>query len=194
MKCKILKHKYQTANLVARLNTSRDTLARETIQKLKLIGKRAVPVLIDAAQNSTNPRIRKWALSGLGELKDKQGFKVLVHALKDPQMTIRLHATRALGKLGDRRAGRHLMNLLSDKSGGIRINVIDAIASLSYRPAETKIIPLLKDKKWYVRQHAAIALGIFKSRKASSALKNILKTEKRKAVVIAIKTTLKKIE
>lgn len=79
-------------DLISKLNTQSDKAAEKVIGKLVEIGASAVPALIEAASNPKSPRVRKWALQALGAIGDKRGAPLLIEALRDERMTVRLHA------------------------------------------------------------------------------------------------------
>jgi HEAT repeat protein len=72
--------------------------ADKIIAEIALIGRSAVPALLVAAENKNLPRIRKWSLQALGAIGDKRAGPVLMDALADEQMTVRLHSLRGLAK------------------------------------------------------------------------------------------------
>jgi HEAT repeat protein len=117
----------------------------------------AVPLLMIAATDLSRPRVRKWSLQALGVIADKKAAPLLVKALKDERMTVRLHALLGLAKMKHGPAA--IRRLLKDPSGGIRVNAIDALAKLKDKASGPALIIALTDEQWYVRQHAARACG-----------------------------------
>ncbi len=165
------------------LNTRSDRQAARAIRRIKKQGKRLVPQLLQAATQRDFPLVRKWSLQALGELNDSRAVPVLRKALKDPQMTVRLHAVRALARTGKKSASRYLLPLLRDESGGIRVNVLQAVAAIGAKPSTRWLKIAIRDPQWYVRVQACELIGrwqitamknelIAATRSAKSAVKN----------------------
>ena len=180
--------------LIAKLDTPRDTLAEEIIQKLENIGKPAVPYLLDSAQDEKAPRIRKWSLQALGAIGDIKGASVLMKALEHSQMTVKLHAIRGLARMKYKKAAKRIAKLLKDESGGIRVNAITSLIRLNDKSVAAEIVPVLEDSMWYVRQEACRACGHFKINKAKSKLLVLSKEDEKKAVRNAATEALKSLK
>jgi HEAT repeat protein len=176
--------------LINELDTQGDNSAKATIAKLVAIGANALQSLMNAAKNAKKPRIQKWSLRALGEFRDPLVKPILLEAIRDKRMTIRLNALVGLGLLGD---GAAIVPLLKDESPGVRGNAVDVIIRLGYKEAAKDIIPLLEDSQWFVRARAAEALGSFDEKKAVPALKKLFAAEENKAVVNALQKALNKL-
>lgn len=185
--------KNHTAALIARLDTSKDSEAERIISKLVQIGRPAVTELIQAASDLTYPRIRKWSLEALGAIGDQRAAHLLIRALKDERMTVKLHATRGLAKMRYKPAASAIRKLLNDPSGGIRVNAIFALLRLKDQSSRVALIKSLSDKQWYVRQHAARACGELRIKSSIPVLKKLMKRENRKAVLNEAETALLKL-
>lgn len=181
-------------NLINKLDTSKDLEAEKVIQKLVLYGEDAILQLIDAAENESKPRVRKWSLQALGAIGNPKGAKPLLSALLDQRMTVRLHAIRGLARMKYKASEKNLVKLLKDDSGGIRVNTIDALIAISAKKSNKELIRCLSDESWYVRQHAARACGILKIKEAIKKLKLLETRETRKAVKQAVNISLKQLE
>ncbi|MCO5144319.1 MAG: HEAT repeat domain-containing protein [Oligoflexia bacterium] len=168
----------QITRYIQKLNTSSDHAAEKTIQQLVKKKILAIPLLVEAAKDSKKPKIQKWSLEALGAIGDKKSAKLLISALKDERMTIRLHALRALGRMKYTKAAPQITKLLNDSSGGIRLNALQTLLKLKKCPDKNIIIVLLKDPQWYIRQYACIACEEFKITKAIPKLVGIYKKEK----------------
>jgi HEAT repeat protein len=174
--------------LLSELDTSSDNKAHATIAKLVKVGRLAVPPLIEAAGNLRQPRVRKWAIEALGALADQRGAKILVGALSDERMSVRLHALRGLASMKYKRSAKKVAELLADPSGGIRVNALDTLIAL--RSKSPEILKCLDDAKWYVRQNAARACGELSLTGARTKLKELSLMDKRKAVRTAAAAAL----
>ena len=181
-------------NLIKKLDTSKDLDAEKVIQKLVIFGEAAILQLIEAAENKSKPRIRKWSLQALGAIGNKKGAKPLLSALQDERMTIKLHAIRGLGRMKYKASEKILVKLLKDESGGIRVNTIDALIAINAKNSNKDLIRCLSDENWYVRQHAAKACGLLKIKEATNKLKLLEIKDNRKAVKTAANISLKQLE
>jgi HEAT repeat protein len=181
-------------SLIQKLNTAKDTSALKAIKNLQKIGPYALPALLDAAQDNSKPRIQKWSLDAIGAIADRRGVNTLLHALKDPRMTMRLHALRGLGHMNYRGAAKEIIPLLTDDSGAIRARAIATLEKLGDKQCGKYIIRSLADPLWYVQQHAAQACGTLKLRTAQPKLRKLASATKRTAVKKAIVTALNSLD
>lgn len=79
------------------------------------IGEPAVPALIEALQDKSNPLTRRWeAAKALGTIKDERAVEPLIKAMSDENEVIRRVIAEALGRLGDTRAIPALKKALKD--------------------------------------------------------------------------------
>lgn len=168
--------------LIKKLDTSSDKAAEKVIQNLSAIGKDAVPLLIKAAKDLDEPRIRKWSLQALGAIGDKRAAPLLVQALKDERMTVRLHAVKGLSRMKYKKGVKEIALLLKDESGGVRVNALYALMEIGDSSVSSHILKSLSDPQWYVRQAACSACGQFGLVKSKKVLKRLAKYDDRKAV------------
>ncbi len=79
------------------------------------IGEPAVPALIKALQDQSNPFTRRWeAAKALGAIKDEGAVEPLINAMSDESEVVRRVTAEALGRLGDKRAIPVLKEALKD--------------------------------------------------------------------------------
>ncbi len=79
------------------------------------IGEPAVPALIEALQDKSNPFTRRWeAAKALGAIKDERAVEPLIKAMSDENEVVRRVTAEALGRLGDKRAIPVLKEALKD--------------------------------------------------------------------------------
>lgn len=186
--------------LISKLDTSSDKIAESVITQLVKIGSQAVPKLLNAATKESKPRIRKWSLQALGAIGDRKAGSLLIKALDDKRMTVKLHAIRGLSRMNYRRAAKDISRMIKDisrmikdTSGGIRVNAIDALVCLRAKSVGAILVQSLQDQQWYVRQHAAKACEELNIKQAVTKLKKLQKTETRKAVLDAVTHALLKL-
>jgi HEAT repeat protein len=168
--------------LIAKLDTQGDIAAEKIIAQLIIIGKAAVPALIQAAKDQSAPRIRKWSLQALGSIGDRRAAPVLMNALTDDRMTVKLHALKGLGRMKYKKSVKKITELLADKSGGIRVNALLTLMAIGDRSVLPQIQKCLSDPQWYVRQNACVACGLFGDQNSKAKLKKISLADERKAV------------
>lgn len=185
--------KQQIDSLIAQLDTQGDITAENVIGELVAIGKTAVPALMRAAKDIRAPRIRKWALQALGSIGDKRAAPLLLEALLDDRMTVKLHSIKGLSKMRYKNGAIPISKLLKDKSGGIRVNALYALVEIGDRSVLPKIRKCLSDPQWYVRQNACIACGMLKDTIAKPKLKKLSFADDRKAVRVAAAKALEEI-
>jgi HEAT repeat protein len=176
--------------LILKLDTSSDKKAEIVIRSLVKKGTLAVPFLIQSAKDMESPRIRKWSLQALGAIGDVRAAGLLIKALTDERMTVKLHALKGLGRMKYKKAIRPIAKLLTDESGGIRVNSLYALIQIGDPSVSRSIIKSLSDKQWYVRQTASEACGIFRYKKAKAKLLKLSKVDSKKAVREAAKNAL----
>lgn len=179
--------------LIAKLDTSSDRSAEKSIQKLVEIGRPAIPLLMNAVQSGENPKIRKWSLQAIGAIGDRRGAPLLIEALSDPKMTIRLHAIKGLARMKYKKAAKEIAKLLKDNSGGVRVNALYALAVLKDYSVESSICRALGDEKWYVRQAAATACGELSILKSKRLLQGLVKDDTKMAVRVSASEALAKV-
>lgn len=83
------------------------------LAELIRLGKKATPMLIRALEHE-NPRTRRLAAEGLGELADRASADALMRATHDSSGEVRARAATALHRLGDPRAWAALVATLDD--------------------------------------------------------------------------------
>lgn len=66
----------------------------------------------------------------MGSIKDKKAAPLLIDALKDSRMTVKLHSIKGLGRMKYKKGVAAISRLLRDESGGIRVNALYALIEL----------------------------------------------------------------
>lgn len=97
----------------ARLYSTDQDTSGLALGELIRLGKQATPILLEALTNS-NPRTRRLAAEGLGEIADPASADALFQATHDTNPEVRARAATALYTLGDKRALAALVATLDD--------------------------------------------------------------------------------
>ncbi|MCZ7644176.1 MAG: HEAT repeat domain-containing protein [Planctomycetota bacterium] len=180
--------------LIDALDAEGERAPLRAVARLRKAGASAVPPLKARFDAAKHPRLRRWIANALGEIGDRRALPLLKRAVKDQQMSVRLHAMEALEKFGDRSLWPVLRPLLADPSGGIRARTISAVARLGWRQAVPALRKQsLRDEKWYVRQYAAQALAALGAKVASADLV-ALREDPSKAVRNAAEKALRQLK
>src|SRR4029077_1726708 len=79
------------------------------VMRVKRFGSKAVTALIAAMEESSSIRLRRWAATALGAIADRKSKPMLRRALRDPNMSVRLHAMEALEQFQDPALGAALI-------------------------------------------------------------------------------------
>lgn len=143
---------------------------RRAARALARYGAAAVPALRDEIRSSLSVRRRRWAVRTLGDIPVPSAAREVERALRDPNMSVRLHAVASVARLGKPALARRLIPLVKDSSGGVRVNAVDVLARLKVRGAGPAILSALRDSKWYVRLSALRAAASLRERVPRSLL------------------------
>lgn len=100
-------------SLKVRLYSTDQDTSDLALAELIRLGKRATPILLEALTHP-NPRIRRLAIEGLGEIGDPISADALFQATSDISGEVRALAAVALHKLGDKRSLTALVSTLDD--------------------------------------------------------------------------------
>lgn len=114
--------------------------------------------------------VRRRAVSGLGELRDRRAVEPLLSMLNDTNDVVRASVAFALGSLKDARAVEPLIAALNDAHFKVRLNAVSALGTLKDARAVEPLIAVLNDADASVRRHAVTALGSLKDARAVEPL------------------------
>lgn len=98
------------------------------------------------------------AVRALRGIKSIRAVKLLIGALEDEIMMIRLSAAAALGDIGDARATHPLIKALKDDYMAVRLHAAEALGKLGDLSAMEPLLGILGDNRYAVREAAAISL------------------------------------
>ncbi len=142
------------------------TIGKWSYQRIKTIGKPAIPALI-AGLSHPSALIRSRCAQILGELKASESTVHLILLLEDASADVVTEASRALQECGDL-ASMHAA--LPKHSNRIRSEVIDILSKIPDSSSVTPLLPLLRDKDPVIREKVALALGNLNDRRVVQPL------------------------
>lgn len=202
--------------LIDQLKSSDEKIRSSAVEALRMIGKQATSMLIEAAK-SKDPLQRWGAIAALGETSDPKAVPILLKGLKDEDENIRAVAAVSLGKLRYEKVASQLVAAMADKSErvqacaewalenigkkaipeimegakrtAIRLRAFRLLGRLKAREALPILIDGLDDRKPEIRAMAAWALGEIGDERAIPELQQLLKDkdpEVRREAVIAL--------
>jgi HEAT repeat protein len=140
--------------LISAFDHEGEAVPRRAAGALARYGAAAVPALRDEIRRSRSVRRRRWAVHALGHIPVPSAAREIERALRDPNMSVRLHAVASVARIGKPALARRLIPLVKDSSGGVRVNALDVLARMRIRGAGPAILSALRDSKWYVRLSA----------------------------------------
>ena len=158
--------------------THTDSLGRQPVDILTIVGKSAVEPLI-AGLRDNDPLVRRQAAEALGLIEDQRAVGPLITLLKDKDSLIRRHAVKALGRIKDRRGVPPLIAVLNDKDekSHVKASAAKALGWIGEPDAVESLVAALKDAHWTVRSRAANALGTIRDPRAVEPLISMLEDE-----------------
>ncbi len=129
------------------------------------LGTKATPVLLEALAQG-NPRTRRLAAEGLGEIADPAAADALYRATKDPNDEVRARAATALHALGDPRSVVALVATINDYPDILHSPNTASMYPLMRggRDVLPLIVPLLRSPDQLTRQRAFLVLRAVVSR------------------------------
>jgi len=133
--------------------------------ELVKLGRQATPVLLEALTHD-NPRTRRLAAEGLGEIADPRAADALYQATKDPSDEVRARAATALHALGDRRSLGALVATINDYPDILHNPYTASMYPLMRGGQEELplIVPLLRSPDDLTRQRGFLVLRAVVSR------------------------------
>ncbi|MEE9553708.1 MAG: HEAT repeat domain-containing protein [candidate division Zixibacteria bacterium] len=144
--------------LVEKMDTQDARSMHALVAIFKLIGRSAVPYIVDALDEK-DPFKRRLAARALGDMKDSTAVDGLLNFTGDPDYRIRAGTVVALGKIGDPRGINAAMNALNDDDYLVRLNAATALSMFADPATIDILINALSDSYYGVRYKAAHALG-----------------------------------
>jgi len=140
-------------------------ISGNALAELIRLGKKATPLLIEALDHA-NPRTRRLAAEGLGEIADRASAAALLRATKDSNSEVRARAATALHRLNDPRAWAALVATLDDYPDILHSPYTASMYPLMRAGKDVlpMVVPLLRADDVTTRQRALLVLKAIVSR------------------------------
>jgi HEAT repeat protein len=142
--------------------------------------KEAIPFIVRALAEDSEPSVRAGGAHALGELDDAIAVEPLIRSLtSDESPDVRKMAACALGKIGDVAALATLIEVLTnpDESPDVRAECAEALGEIGQEAAVMPLVNTLGDASEVVRFFAAFALGLLRDPRALPALRHVAATD-----------------
>lgn len=142
------------AALVGALGDEDGETRKYAVRALIKFGSEAVPSLVEALESQA-PLVRRYAVRGLGEIRDPTaaGPLLAVEGKIDRQVFL-----WALGRLGDPRGYPLIAPAAGDPDWRIRLAAVQALGDLGDEHAVPELTLTLDDEEWIVREWSARGL------------------------------------
>lgn len=136
-------------------------------------------ILKIAANKDLNIRVRKYAIEGLGRMRDGSILAELNELLEDENIYIRKSVILANGFIKDRHSVDILLNLLEIEEEWVKKDIIWALGIIGENKAVDILLDMLniKNLKFEIKKNIVIALGEIGDKKAVDTLIQILSDE-----------------
>jgi hypothetical protein len=146
----------QVAGLTFALAHEDSEVRLEAVSELSnLKGRRAPPVLENAALHDWDPAVRVEALDALGDSGDHRALPVLEQALYDPAGPVRDAAIAAIAGIGGPESVSALTTALNSADPDVREEAVDALGDIGGETAVALLQQALADEQRSVREAAA---------------------------------------
>jgi len=133
-------------------------VATGNLNKVAELGSDGVEVLAEMMRNGP-PEKQLSAAKALGEIEDPRVPKLMLEALKKPNVLLRLAALEFLEGSADSSNYEVVQRLLKDKASNIRAAAVSAAVSCGGDRAVPALVGMLRDVSWEVRREVIKALG-----------------------------------
>lgn len=174
--------------LVEKMDTQDARSMHALVDIFKLIGRPAVPYIVEAL-GEADPFKRRLAARSLGDMKDSTAVDGLLRYTDDPDYRIRAGTVVALGKIGDPRGTNAAMNALNDDDYLVRLNAATALSMFADPATIDILINALSDSYYGVRYKAAEALGNIGEPSVAPVIKALSSSENKTAFYMLIEIT-----
>jgi len=152
-----------TATTIEQLKTQLYSTDQDTsglaLGELIRLGRQATPVLVEALK-AENPRTRRLAAEGLGDIADPTTADALFQATQDSNPEVRARAAKALYRLGDGRALTALVETLNDYPDELHNPYTASMYPLMRGGQEVLplVVPLLRSPDALTRERAFLVV------------------------------------
>lgn len=144
------------------------------------IGKDDIKLLLKIAFDKEKKlRVRRYAIEGLGKIRDNAILNDLNKLLRDDNIYIRKSAILALADIGDNSSTEILLNLLDKEDDWIKISIIWALGVIGDNQCIDKLIKMLsiRNLRFTIKKNIVNALGRIGDKRAVEILIEILKDQ-----------------
>ncbi len=155
------------------------------IDLLVVLGKAAIPYLIDAFQTD-NGDVRKFIIDVIGEISDKRALPLLLNALKDEDENVKASAVEHLGKLREPTVVDALLQILQGDDLWTAYPAADALGRIGDRKAIPFLVRALDNKT--LREPSLRALASFADTSTLDAIVPLLISGSRSVKEEALRT------
>jgi HEAT repeat protein len=114
------------------------------LQALLSLGKTALPLILDLAED-TDPDVRRMIALTLGGMRRQPVIEPLTRLLNDPDDSVRANAAYALGQLRHPMSDKLLLTALSDPHPDVRYSAVSALAMVGEPSALPALEALQRD-------------------------------------------------
>jgi HEAT repeat protein len=133
-------------------------VATGNLNRVAELGVEGIAPLADLMRNGT-PEKQLSAIKALGVIEDPRALKLILEALKKPNVMVRLAALEILGRIADPSTYDEVARLLKDKEANVRAAAISTAVICGGDRAVPTLVGMLKDVSWEVRRETVKALG-----------------------------------
>ncbi len=130
--------------------------------------------LLEKLARDSNPVIRTRTIEVMGQTKYSPFLPIILEALKDPHVDLRISAVYALVEFQEKSAAKDIAMLAFDKNASVKEAAIDALGILRNKEALPTLAKLLDDKDEKMRFNVATAIRRIKDSEAIPILSKML--------------------
>jgi len=172
-------------SLIKGLDDESIYFAADVAEALGKIGdKTALKPLIKVLQSkgtlSSDNMVRRYAAEAVGNIadtEDQEAVDILVQAVENEELYVRLAAIEGLGKIGGNKAREALRQALNDQNRDVRYAAAKALKDSSPKEVLQVLIEISKDESYFSQQlrvESVEALGKSGSKEAKEVLQQLL--------------------
>lgn len=143
--------------ILSQLDREDQWAANRIADSLVHFGPNAVAAMAEYVDRSG--RYATLVIRALGRIGDYQAEQVLLQALDDPDLDVRIRAVGALGRTGTPAGLQELVQAMRDSAWEVRAQAAKSLGEIGDQMAMPVLRHALRDTSWWVRNNAAAALA-----------------------------------